>query len=627
MASFYSKTKANGFARVQFLRILNLQGDRVIVLLLPLLPEQALVAMTPIQLSFPLNVYAQTLLLEYGSCDHLHFGVFDDAVEETVDYPTGQQRAQDLFCSLLVPAPARILEIGCGSGALSRQLAALGYQVTALSSNSHEIDYCLTRDAGRVEYRLADFTDFNTSQLFDIVVFQQSVQYFDPLLLFGKLNACLKSGGQLLIVDEFLLDDRIQEYEPRTLLVNFLRLAERNGFSEQTQQELGPQLVSGLALFVSLLHKHADAIVAALGIEAEVLGTLQDALTLILGKYRAGLLGYTMLDLRRDVQDKQPEFGNIHAFNTDEVKTLFERSFGTTFDPSVWDWKYGDGRGRVVCARLDGALVAHYGGAPRLIRYFGEQAKAIQICDVMVLPEHRSFISRDTLFFKTAATFLEQEVGNCAEHLLGFGFPNMRVLQVAKRLGLYDVTDSFIEIHYAVGSSPVDALAASTRHISPYDLCDVLHKPEVNRLWEAMAQDLSAGIIGTRDWDYLYYRYVTHPLYVRGAYVFQAVFAEGTSPLVLAVLKKQEGGWLLMDLIGPVAEFHPCLLALVEHYGSLGQQLSCRVTSAYAPLLSLSNSQVQELGIDIPCNVWTRGPSVQALKGAWWLTAGDMDFI
>jgi len=608
----------------KFARILNLHGDRVIVRLLPHLLEQALAAMVPIHLSYPLNVYAQTLLLEYGRCEHLHFGVFADG-EEPTDYPAAQQRAQDLLCSLLVPAPARILEVGCGSGALARSLAALGYQVTALSSNAHEIDTCRARNTGGVDYQRVDFAEFQAAQAFDIVLLQQSAQYFDPLYLFAKLSVCLNPGGQLLIADEFLLDDSIQEYEPRPLLENFLRLAERNGFSEQCQQELGPQIVSGLVLFVSLLHKHADAILAALGIGAEALDTLQHALQRMLSKYRSARLGYALLDLRRGVQDRQVVFENIHGVTRDEVKPLFERSFGTLFDPAVWDWKYG--RGRAVCARLDGVLVAHYGGAPRMIRYFGEPAQAIQICDVMVLPEHRSFIGRDTLFFKTAATFLEQHVGNCAEHLLGFGFPNMRVLQGARRLGLYDVTDSFIEIHYALGAKCENELAASPRHIYPYDLCNIQHKTEVNRLWEAMAQDLRAGIIGTRDWDYLYYRYGTHPLYASGAYVFLAVFAESGSPRMLAVLKKQEGGWLLMDLIGPVAEFQPCLRALGEHFGSLGQQLSCRITRAYAQLLSLSNSQIQELGIDIPCNVWTRGPSVQTLGGAWWLTAGDMDFM
>jgi hypothetical protein len=36
---------------------------------------------------------------------------------------------------------------------------------------------------------------------------------------------------------------------------------------------------------------------------------------------------------------------------------------------------------------------------------------------------------------------------------------------------------------------------------------------------------------------------------------------------------------------------------------------------------------MRDLEIDIPCNSWTRGPQAQELAGAWWLTAGDMDFL
>jgi hypothetical protein len=36
---------------------------------------------------------------------------------------------------------------------------------------------------------------------------------------------------------------------------------------------------------------------------------------------------------------------------------------------------------------------------------------------------------------------------------------------------------------------------------------------------------------------------------------------------------------------------------------------------------------VRELQIEIPCNRWSHGPATETLAGAWWLTAGDMDFM
>jgi hypothetical protein len=51
------------------------------------------------------------------------------------------------------------------------------------------------------------------------------------------------------------------------------------------------------------------------------------------------------------------------------------------------------------------------------------------------------------------------------------------------------------------------------------------------------------------------------------------------------------------------------------------------VTSSGKDKVFTSGAIVNELGIEIPCNSWNPGPSAVILNGAWWLTAGDMDFI
>ena len=51
------------------------------------------------------------------------------------------------------------------------------------------------------------------------------------------------------------------------------------------------------------------------------------------------------------------------------------------------------------------------------------------------------------------------------------------------------------------------------------------------------------------------------------------------------------------------------------------------ITRAWADKVKIDGVIINELGIEIPCNSWNRGPSSKELLGAWWLTAGDMDFI
>ncbi len=581
--------------------------------------------MNPILLPFPLNVYGLTLELEFGAAKHLHFGIYGEKGTEGTSYPEAQARAQETLQTLLPPTPARILEYGFGSASLATELGASGYEVTALSPLVEE--YRAAQDSGAegVNYLHGDLANFEPEEVFDVMLLQQSAQYLDPLQLLVCANSCLKEGGQLLIADEFLLDDSTRKPQPRPLLANFLRFAQRCGFSAERQRDLGRQVAPGLVEFAGLLDKHSTTLCERLGINAAELQQLRGQLEEMATQYQHALLGYTLLDLRAGSKlPDRAEFGSIDSFSLQEIKPLFESSFETSFDESVWLWKYAAGRGRAVCARAGGELVAHYGGAPRDILYFGEPSKAIQICDVMVLPEYRSFVSRDTLFFKTAATFLEQQVGNCAEHLLGFGFPNQRVLRMARRLGLYDVTDSFIEIHYPLRV----AGAHSDYEIVPFDLLAQEAPATVDRLWAQMQEDLRKQIVGKRDWNYCYYRYCTHPAWARGHYKCVSLQSklDGQTKAVF-LLKQQDEGRLLMDIVGAVEQFPIYVEVLRDALALDNIPLLCRTTRAQALKLNIPDAHWQELEIEIPCNIWTRGPSAEQLQGAWWLTAGDMDFL
>jgi hypothetical protein len=583
--------------------------------------------MNPRNLPFPLSVYAQTLALATGEPpEFLHFGVYDAQERSHLSYAAAQRRAQDQLQALMLPPSARVLEIGCGACTFARDLAAQGYDVTALTDIEEEWRTASALPEQKALCVLQGLEDYVPPARFDILLLQQSAQYYDPLLLLSRANAWLVDGGQLLIADEFLLDDSVIREESRPLLSNFLRLAERCGFRVERQRELGRQVAPGLLQFAQLLQTQQQALGELLSLPGAALGALHGQLLVLAGNYASARLGYTLLDLRRGPLDaSQTVYGNAHSFTLEEVQPLFERSFEVSFNPAVWHWKYGNGRGRAVSARQEGELVAHYGGAPRDILYFGARARAIQICDVMVMPEYRSFVSRDTLFFKTAATFLEQQIGNCAEHLLGFGFPNIRVLRMACRLGLYDVTDSFIEIHYPRTVAETDSRSL---HVAPFALDVASAVDPVAACWTRMAADLRGSIVGLRDLDYLRYRYCSHPQWAEGGYECVAVTGEGSpAPVAIVVLKRLGQERLLMDIIGAVADYPAALEAVRGTLAAGNIGLHCRITRAHAPAVTLPGSDWRDLEIEIPCNIWTRGPAAGTLAGAWWLTAGDMDFL
>jgi SAM-dependent methyltransferase len=69
----------------------------------------------------------------------------------------------------LVPAPARILDAGCGTGRVAIRLAALGYAVVGV-----DLDVSMLRqaqeEAPELDWRVADLAVVETGQLFDLVL-------------------------------------------------------------------------------------------------------------------------------------------------------------------------------------------------------------------------------------------------------------------------------------------------------------------------------------------------------------------------------------------------------------------------------------------------------------------------
>lgn len=104
-----------------------------------------------------------------------------------------------------VPLRARVLEIGCGTGMLARELATKrGAKVTAIDLSPRMIDVARVRTPGSlaIEYRVADFLSLSPCG-FDVVV---AVNTLHHLPLHGgalRMAAALVPGGKLLIADLF----------------------------------------------------------------------------------------------------------------------------------------------------------------------------------------------------------------------------------------------------------------------------------------------------------------------------------------------------------------------------------------------------------------------------------------
>ena len=97
---------------------------------------------------------------------------------------------------------ARVLEIGCGTGQLTRQLAQLPIQLTAIDLGSAMVERARVevRDPA-VRFDACSFEDFEASpRSFDLIVCGTAFHWLDPLVAWSKAADLLAPGGWLAIL-------------------------------------------------------------------------------------------------------------------------------------------------------------------------------------------------------------------------------------------------------------------------------------------------------------------------------------------------------------------------------------------------------------------------------------------
>ena len=463
--------------------------------------------------------------------------------------------------------------------------------------------------------------DYSESDDFDVVVIEGSYHYLQQVDLLQKCKELMVDGGSLIILGEFLEDDSEKIHSALPNLSSLTQLSDRLGFELVSETDLTPDAIESVGVFKKILKqetafpKDED--------KALIFNLLDEAESEFSRGRRCYKLFRFIKVLKQAGDYELAHYGDIESFDHQEICELFEKSFETAFDHEIWRWKYELGNGKCVVARSEpsGPIVSHYGGAPRQINYFGKMDKAIQVCDVMVLPEVRLQYGKNSLFFKTAATFLEREIGNTVGHLLGFGFPNKKAMNIALRLGLYEKTDDFLEFIFPI----VDTKSSVEYKLLDIDPKNLAHQSAVDRLWDSMSPAFENGIIGVRNWEYVKYRYFDHPRGISGE--FKRLFLSDAQGDICAAffLKEHDQCNLIMDIICPFKDITQYILKLSLLLNEV--RLKIWITKGWSKTLEVAGIIENDLGIEIPSNYWNPGPSSEILYGAWWLTAGDMDFM
>jgi len=95
-----------------------------------------------------------------------------------------------------------LLEVGCGDGRLAFTLAAAGFRVTAIDTDSRGVARAARRGVSAI---CADFLGWSNGE-FDVILFSRSLHHIRPLREAVRLAADLLAPGGRLLVEDFAVD-------------------------------------------------------------------------------------------------------------------------------------------------------------------------------------------------------------------------------------------------------------------------------------------------------------------------------------------------------------------------------------------------------------------------------------
>jgi hypothetical protein len=335
----------------------------------------------------------------------------------------------------------------------------------------------------------------------------------------------------------------------------------------------------------------------------------------------AGPGGWTLIALRKDGRCRW-HLGLAAEGDFPAIAGLFREVFQRPMTRALWEWKYGEGRGRAVLVWRGERLVAHYGGMRRRISYLGCPALGCQIGDVMVQVDERGVLTRRGPFFLATAGFGALYAGYGSEHRITFGFPNERHARLGQRLGLYSVVGKIVELCWR----DLSAGRRAGRRVRPLNGRGWRSWERlVARLWRQMRRDLQGAVVGVRDWSYLRHRYLLHPEH--DYRLFLLLGPLGLRPYGLFVLRPLGRRCELVDLLGGLQHLPEVVRSALPIARRLGaEEVFGWITEGFAPLLGVAGATVRDPGIPVPTITWTPGPDPAQFRGRWWLMAGDSDF-
>jgi SAM-dependent methyltransferase len=150
------------------------------------------------------------------------------AVEYDRNRPTYPDELVERACEIGgLASGARVLEIGCGTGQLTRKLVGLGLHVTAVEPGQNLIEVARreVRGPGTLEFVNSRYEDASTEGAFSGVFCASAFHWLDPAVSWAKVARSLTEDGVLALIQYSGLRHEDVDTDDDALLAALARVA------------------------------------------------------------------------------------------------------------------------------------------------------------------------------------------------------------------------------------------------------------------------------------------------------------------------------------------------------------------------------------------------------------------
>ena len=182
----------------------------------------------------------------------LHYGLWEPGEKPNIpQLRMAQERYVDKLLALIPPAPARLLDIGGGTGEMARVLLDKGYTVEMITPSHLQAEVAAEKLGPNARVHETKFEDFEGQGPFDICLFSESFQYVDLGRSLEKLKNILAPNGKVIIADCFRSEGYIKgERQPGGghRYTEFLDAVEKAGFRVAADEDVTLAAAQSMAI-------------------------------------------------------------------------------------------------------------------------------------------------------------------------------------------------------------------------------------------------------------------------------------------------------------------------------------------------------------------------------------------